>query len=286
MCAFDDCSANAGMITRTAVATQARADAPRIAAARRRSGWRNQQPHRERGDQQAHLLLAEHGEGGADAERHPAGLLGGPDAEEQQRGGERHRVEVEEGGVLHGRVEQVGRGARERQPVVAQPAAPEPEGGQRAGRDDHGLRDQQHLGARPDPPQRREEHQHRVDVGAEARELAAGDVGRLEEAPLGRAPDRLHHVAEVEAAGGEAAVAEHRQPGEDRGVGRRHQPDGERGPVGQRGPQPEGGGSAERRGRSPGATGVLPRLDLDAGSCGHSPPRRAHAGPSTRRAAL
>ena len=126
---------------------------------------------------------------------------------------------------LERRVEQVHGGGGHGQAVVAQPAPPEPERRERAGRDDDRLGDQQGLGQVPRPGERREQDQDRVDVGAEARELATGDVGRLERASLGGAPDRLDHVPDVEAAGPEGPLAGHREIGEDAGVDGHHRPD-------------------------------------------------------------
>ena len=49
---------------------------------------------------------------------------------------------------------------------------------------------------------------------AEPRDLIAVEVGDPERIAVGRRPDRLDHVAEIEAARHEAVVAEHRQGGE------------------------------------------------------------------------
>ena len=102
----------------------------------------------------------------------PARLLGRPDAEEQEGRRERDRVEVEQ--------------RRVQSPAPSGRARPRPpRGGRRRAsgararrrgrsqRDDHGLGHEQHLGARPHHPERREERQHRVDVGAEPVELDA-----------------------------------------------------------------------------------------------------------------
>ena len=100
------------------------------------------EPDRERRDQQAHLLLAQHRQRRADAERDPARLLRRPDAEHQQRRGQRDRVEVEQRRVHQARRHQVGDRAGHGQAVVAQPAPPQPERRQRA----------QRRRSRPAPP--------------------------------------------------------------------------------------------------------------------------------------
>ncbi len=61
-------------------------------------------------------------------------------------------------------------------------------------------------GVRPEPPERREGGEDRVEVGAEPRDLRPREVRHREEVAVGRRPDRLDHVPEVEAAGPERAV--------------------------------------------------------------------------------
>ena len=76
--------------------------------------------------------------------------------------------------------------------------AREPEDGQRAARDRERLDDEQEHRARPDPEQRREQDEERIDVEAEPVALMPVQRRRLEEVPVQRVPDRLHHVPEVE----------------------------------------------------------------------------------------
>ena len=67
-----------------------------------------------------------------------------------------------------------------------------------------------------EPPERREEHEDRIDVRTEARDLLARrGVGHLERPALGRAPDRLDHVPEVEAVREELVVPPDRRRADD-----------------------------------------------------------------------
>src|SRR4029453_5762970 len=50
------------------------------------------------------------------------------------------------------------------------------------------------------------EHEQRVDVSAQTRDLVASELGDLEWPPVRRRPHRLNHVPEVEAARLERAV--------------------------------------------------------------------------------
>ena len=59
---------------------------------------------------------------------------------------------------------------------------------------------------------------------SETGDLVAAQSGHLQRMPVGRRPDRLHHVAEVEAAGREGPVAEDRERGEARPRRRRSPP--------------------------------------------------------------
>jgi hypothetical protein len=68
---------------------------------------------------------------------------------------------------LRRRVEQVDEREGETAAVAAEVLAPEPEHGQRPERDGDRLDDEQHLRARPDPPERREEREDRVEVRGE-----------------------------------------------------------------------------------------------------------------------
>ena len=143
--------------------------------------------------------------------------------------GERDRVELVQRQPLRRRVEQVDEREPERGAVAAEVLAREPEDGQRAERDDDRLDDEQHLRARPDPPERREGGEDRVEVRGEPRDLPPVAARHLEEVAVRRVPDRLHHVPEVVAAGVERAVAEDRERARSRPHRRRSPPRAARG---------------------------------------------------------
>ena len=103
--------------------------------------------------------------------------------------------------------------------------AREPEHRERAERHDDDLREPEDERRRPDEPGRREQDEERIDVAAEPGHLLARRAVRdLERAALGRAPDRLHHVPEVEAADAEVHEAVAHDAEED------DRPDGHRAP--------------------------------------------------------
>ena len=93
------------------------------------------------------------------------------------------------------------------------------EDGEGARRDGDGLDDEEHVRAGPDPPQRREEDEDRVDVRREPGDLLALEVRDAKRMAVSGRPDRLHHVPEVEAARLEGAVAEDGERGEAGRVG-------------------------------------------------------------------
>ena len=100
----------------------------------------------------------------------------------------------------------------------------EPEHGQGTKRDGDDLRKREHERRGPDHPQRREEHEERIDMAAEAHHLLAGRGLRdLERTALRRAPNRLDHVPEVEPPFAEVHEARTRDDEEDRAP-RRHRP--------------------------------------------------------------
>jgi hypothetical protein len=103
-----------------------------------------------------------------------------------------------------------------------------------------------------DPPERHEQEQGGIDVAGKTDDLlAAVAVSHLEQVSVSAAPDRLHHVAEVEAVREELVVAPERKPADRRRPRGRAQRD------------EEGTGSAER-----------PWDDV----CGSPPPRRIGRG--------
>ena len=94
----------------------------------------------------------------------------------------------------------------------------------------------------------------------EAHELLAGDVGGLEGPPLGRAPDRLDHVPEVEAAGPEGVVAADRQVREEAGPDGGHRPDGRERPARPARPRAR---PRRERGRGTGGADAAPAPPLE-----------------------
>ena len=160
-----------------------------------------------------------HAATGAERERQQAVLVEEPDRPEQERRRERDRMEVVDDEPLGRRVEQVDEREAEPRPFAAEVLAGEQEDGHGAERDADALDDEEHVGARPQPPERCEERHQRVEVGAEPRELPPLEVGHLEEPAVRRRPDRLGQVPDVEAARLERLLLEHRE--------RRH-PGGER----------------------------------------------------------
>ena len=97
------------------------------------------------------------------------------------------------------RVREIAEREQARGALGAEMAPAEPEHGKGAERDDDDLRKRERERRRPDHPQRREECEERIDVAAEAHDLLAGRGLRdLERTAVRRAPDGLHHVAEIE----------------------------------------------------------------------------------------
>ncbi len=137
-----------------------------------------------------------------------------PERVEQERARERDGMELVQGEPLHGCVEQIGQRKERGHPLRAEVLAREPVDGQRTERDHDRLDDKQHRGAGPEPPQRREGGKQRIDVRPQAVDLVAVQLGDVERAPVGGRPDRLHHVAEVEAARLERPVLQRRQQAE------------------------------------------------------------------------
>ena len=106
--------------------------------------------------------------------------------------------------------------------------AAEPEDGKRSERNDQHLCEAEGKWRRPHQPQRREEGQERIDMPAEPNDLVARRPERdLERMSVRRAPDRLHHVPEVEAAFAEGHVAASHDPEENDAPSRHRDPDGD-----------------------------------------------------------
>ena len=143
-------------------------------------------------------------------------LVEEPDRPEQEGRGERHGVEVVDDEPLGRRIEQVDDGEHETGPIAPEVLPREQIDGNRAEGDGDGLDDEQELRARPDPPQRDEEDDDRIEVRSEAGDLLAVDIGDLEEAAVRRRPDDLGEVADVESSRLERSLLEHREHGHAR----------------------------------------------------------------------
>src|SRR5262249_49850967 len=142
-----------------------------------------------------------------DRERDESLLVQVPEREQQEWARQRNRVELVERQPLRRREDQVD----EREPksglVGADMLPCKPEDRERAERDRDRLDGEQHVRARPDPPEWREEREDHVGVRGEPRYLLAGGARHLEEVTVRGRPDRLHHVPEIEAAGVEGVLA-------------------------------------------------------------------------------
>ncbi len=172
---------------------------------------RERVPEPERCEREPDVLLRRDGEQREDRERDQPLLVEVPEGEEEERRCEGHGVELAQRHPLHGGKEQVRDRKAGSRSLGAEVGPREPEDGQRAERDDERLGDEEQARARPQQPERGEEDEDRVEVGAESDELLAAEARHLERIAMGRGPDGLHHVAEVEAAGVEGAVAEQRE---------------------------------------------------------------------------
>ena len=151
-------------------------------------------------------------------EEEQAVLVQVPEREQQQWTGEGNRVELVQRQPLGRRVEQVDECEREPGAVAGEMLAREPEHRKRSESDCDRLDDEQHLRARPDPPERRENGEDRVEVRGQARDLHSVAARHLQEVAVRGVPDRLHHVPQVVAAGRIGAVTEDRQRGEAGGI--------------------------------------------------------------------
>ena len=132
-----------------------------------------------------------------------------PDAEEVERDRERHRMDRR---CQRSSPSTDTRGSRARgaPPPRSEPRCrrPSQKTGSAPSATDHDLRERERERRRPDEPERREQREERIDVGPEPHDLLARrGLGHLERMAVGRAPDRLHHVPEVEAPLAEVRVA-------------------------------------------------------------------------------
>ena len=120
---------------------------------------------------------------------------------------------------LRRRIEQVREREADPGAFRAEVLAREPVDRQRAERDRDGLDDEQKVRARPGKPERREGDEDRVEVRGEAGDFVSTQARDGERVAVRGRPDRLDHVAKVEAAGLERAVAQDRERREGGRVG-------------------------------------------------------------------
>ena len=125
------------------------------------------EPEPEHGDAEPHLLLRQAGQPGSRREGDQALLVEEPDGGEQERGREGDGVEVVENEPLGRRVEKVGEREAEACPFGAEMLVCEEIHGHRAERHRDRLGDEQQGRVGPEPPQRREGRDDRVEMGAE-----------------------------------------------------------------------------------------------------------------------
>jgi hypothetical protein len=127
-------------------------------------------PETEAPDDERDPLVRGGGQYRRDPEESPALLVQPPERVEQQRQGEAHRMEAEvrvERIPLRGWVGEVCEHEACCRALGAEVLSREPEHGQCPGADRRRLDDEQDYGARPDQPERREEHEQRIHVPAE-----------------------------------------------------------------------------------------------------------------------
>jgi hypothetical protein len=92
--------------------------------------------------------------------------------------------------------------------------AGEQEDGNRAERYHRSLHHEEHVRARPEQPQGCEQHQDRIDMGGQPRDLVAVQGRHLQGVAVRGRPHGLHHVPEVETTGDKSLVTKHRERGE------------------------------------------------------------------------
>ena len=148
-----------------------------------------------------------------------------PEGEKQERARERNGVELVQRQPLRRGIEEVREREAEARALGAEVLSGKPEHRQRAERDRGGLHRDEHARARPEPPERSEGGEDRIDVRAEPRDLLTLEVRHRQRVPVRGRPDGLSHVAEVEPPGVERAVAQDRKRAEAGRVGRERCPE-------------------------------------------------------------
>jgi hypothetical protein len=165
-------------------------------------------------DHERHVLLGGGGEDPEDQRGDEPVLVEEPDRVEEERDRQRDGMEVVQRVPLDRRIEEVCDRERPRRAVVADVLAGEPEDGEGARGECERLHRGQQQRTRPEPPERREQDEQRVDVRAQPRHLLTGRLRYLERSPVGGAPHRLRHVPEVVPVAEEVCVAARGEHGE------------------------------------------------------------------------
>ena len=168
-------------------------------------------PEAEHRHHEADLLLRQAGRAGADREGDEPILVEKPDRSQEERGRERDGMEVVDHEPLCRRVEEVDEGECDPGAIAPEMLPCEQIDGNSAEGDGGRLRHEQELGTGPDPPQRNEEDDDRVEVRSEPGDLLAVDIGHLEESPVGGRPDDLGEIADVEPACLEGSLLQYRE---------------------------------------------------------------------------
>ena len=137
-------------------------------------------PEPEHRHDQADLLFRQAGRACADRERKQEILVQEPDRAEQERRCDRYRVKVVQHEPLRRRVEEVDEGERQPRPFGAEVLAGEEEDGHGTERNGDRLDDEKRARVRPQPPERSKQHDQRIEVRSEPRDLLAVQVGDLE----------------------------------------------------------------------------------------------------------
>ena len=182
-------------------------------------------PDAEPGDHERHVLAADRGHEGEHRERNEPVLVEVPEREQQRRRRERTGMELVQREPRRRRVDEVHQREAEARAARADVLARQPVHRQRTEREGGRLRDEQQVRARPEPPERREQHEHRIEVRTEPQYLLPAEVRDTQRMPVRREPDGLDHVSEVEASRLERPVAQHRQGAEAGGERPRSEPE-------------------------------------------------------------
>ena len=108
-------------------------------------------------------------------------------------------------------IEEVDGRERKPRPLGAEVLACEEEDGHGSERNGDRLDDEEHARVRPQPPERSKQHDQRIEVRAEPRDLLAVQVGDLEQPAMRGRPHGLSEVADIESPRFEGPLRLHRK---------------------------------------------------------------------------